>query len=246
MRGEECRDLAPWNGIADRHAAVEAQLGDELLELGTVRPLLVRERRAVRVKLDVVACERHRGKSDIEPLRGRVAPEGEEPHPFTCTRRRARELLEVDSVPDRAQLLRGERERALVDARHRGRRALGRRSRRLARQCVNQRTSGTRSGRTSGAGEHGVDRAHVRNDSSAAQPAQLTRERGLEARSTQSLVLRAEGAHAAVPGKHSRNRAVGEHDDVVHELGERSDLHRGGERRMARIDLLCDEDDLRL
>jgi hypothetical protein len=52
--------------------------------------------------------------------------------------------------------------------------------------------------------------------------------------------------NAAVLGKNSGYDAVGEHDDLVDELGEGADLrHRGRERRMTRVDLLRDEDELR-
>ncbi len=95
-------------------------------------------------------------------------------------------------------------------------------------------------------GENGVDRAHVRDDGAAPKPGKLARQRGLEARATECLVRRPEGAHAAVLRKHALDRAVGEHDDLVDELRERADLRdRRGERRMARIDLLRDEDELR-
>jgi hypothetical protein len=58
-------------------------------------------------------------------------------------------------------------------------------------------------------------------------------------------MLRSESANAAVRRKHPVNRAVGEHDDLVHQLGESSKLgNRRGKRRMPRIDLLGDEDDL--
>ena len=78
------------------------------------------------------------------------------------------------------------------------------------------------------------------------RPRKLARERGLEARAAQRSVPGPERAHAAVVGEHARDGAVGEHDDLVDECGERADLGHGRrERRMARIDLLRDEDELR-
>ena len=94
--------------------------------------------------------------------------------------------------------------------------------------------------------EHGVDRAHVRDDGAAAKTRELAREGGLEARSAQRPSARAERPDAAVLRQHARNGAVREHDDLVDEGRERGDLGDGRrERRMPRIDLLGDEDDLR-
>ena len=94
-------------------------------------------------------------------------------------------------------------------------------------------------------GEDGVDRAHVRDDGSSPQARKLARERGLEARAAQRSVAGAKRADAAVVGEHARDGAVGEHDDLVDETGERADLRHGRrERGMARIDLLRDEDEL--
>ena len=119
-------------------------------------------------------------------------------------------------------------------------------SRSLARQCVNQRTSGIAQRPHERGGEDGVDRAHVRDDRASPEPRELARERGLEARAAQRPVPGAERAHAAVVGQHARDGAVGEHDDLVDERRERADLrHRRRERRVPRIDLLRDEDELR-
>ena len=94
-------------------------------------------------------------------------------------------------------------------------------------------------------GEDGVDRAHVRNDGPSPETGKLARERGFEARTAQRSVPGSERADAAVVGKHARDGAVREHDDLVDECGERADLGHGrGERRMTRIDLLRDEDEL--
>ena len=51
-----------------RHAPVEPELGDELLELRAMCTLLVGERRAVDVQLDVVARERHRATATSSPF----------------------------------------------------------------------------------------------------------------------------------------------------------------------------------
>ena len=149
-------------------------------------------------------------------------------------------------MADRAELPRRNGKRAVVDARHRGRHAL-RGSQEAARAPVREPEDERNAQRPDERrGQHGVDRAHVRDDRAAAKPGQLAGQRGLEARSAQRLVRRAEGAHAAVLRQHAVDRAVGEHDDLVDELRERADLRdRRRERRMARIDLLRDEDELR-
>ncbi len=94
-------------------------------------------------------------------------------------------------------------------------------------------------------GENRVDRAHVGDDGASTKPTQLAHQRRLEPRAAEDLVARSERPHAAVVGQRARHGAVRDHDDLVHELGERSDLRdRGGKRRMARVDLLRDEDEL--
>ena len=190
---------------------------DELLELAAVGALVVGERRAVDVQLDVVAGERHRGDSDVEALRRGVATEREEARPGTVARRRARELVEVDPVPDRAELLRGQRKRPMVDARDRRRDTL-RRLEQVARAPVREPEDERNAQRAhERGGENGVDRAHVRDDGSSPQARKLARERGLEAHAAQRSVAGAKRAHAAVVGEHARNGAVGEHDDLVDE-----------------------------
>ncbi len=93
--------------------------------------------------------------------------------------------------------------------------------------------------------EDRVDRAHVRNHRAAAQTLCLACERGLEAGAAQRLVGRTERPDAAVRGQYPGNRTVREHDELVHELGERADLrHRRRQRGMPWVDLLGDEDDL--
>ena len=108
---EKRGDLRARDRVADRDALLETELAHEQLELAAVGALVVGERGAVDVQLDVVTGERHRGDSDVETLRRGVATEREEARPGTGARRRARELVEVDPVPDRAQLLRGQAER---------------------------------------------------------------------------------------------------------------------------------------
>jgi hypothetical protein len=77
VRREEGGDLAPRDGIADGHAPVDAQVGNEVLELGAMSAFLVGEGGAVHVQLDVVTGEGYRCHRDVEALRSRVAPEGE-------------------------------------------------------------------------------------------------------------------------------------------------------------------------
>ena len=217
MRREERGDLGPRDGVADRDAPLEPELADELLELPAMRALVLGERWAVDVQLHVVPGERHGGDQDVEPLRRRVAAEREEPCPGTPAWGCTRELREVDPVPDRAQLPRRKRERAALDARHRGREPL-RRLQQITRAPVREPederdAQGTGERRC----EHGVDRAHVRDDGSSAKAGKLARQRGLEARSAQRSTARTERADAAVLWQHARHGAVGEHDDLVDE-----------------------------
>ena len=107
---EKLGDLRARHRVADRDALLQTELADELLELATVDALVVGERGAVDVQLDVVTGERHRGDGDVETLRRGVATEREEARPGTGARRRARELVEVDPVPDRTELPRGQAE----------------------------------------------------------------------------------------------------------------------------------------
>ncbi len=94
-------------------------------------------------------------------------------------------------------------------------------------------------------GEHGVDRAHVRDDGTSPQTAELARQRSLEAGTASRLVTGSEGTDAAVRRQHALDRVVRENDDLVDELGQGADLRDGGrERGMRRVDLLRDEDEL--
>jgi len=94
-------------------------------------------------------------------------------------------------------------------------------------------------------GENSVDRAHVRDDRAAAKPRELAGQRRLEPRAAEGFVRGAEGAHTAILGQHPFDGAVGEHDDLVHVRGQRTDLRHGRRKRgVTRIDLLRDEDEL--
>ena len=158
----------------------------------------------------------------------------------------AAEAVGVDTVADRDDLAGVERERAPVDADHRGReRARRATSVRLGFQCVNQRSSGTRRGRVSGAARMRVERdACARRPPAAAARARASRAPG-SARPRAGPRARAEDVDAAVRRQHARRpRAVGEHDHLVDPRGERADLrHRGPEHRVVRVDDLRREDD---
>ena len=104
---EQLGDLRARHRVADRDALLQAELAHELLELAAVDPLIVGERGAVDVQLDIVTGERHRGDSDVETLRRGVATEREEARPGSGAGRRARELVEVDPVSDRPKLFEG-------------------------------------------------------------------------------------------------------------------------------------------
>jgi hypothetical protein len=93
--------------------------------------------------------------------------------------------------------------------------------------------------------ENGIDRAHVCDDRAAPEVSQLSRESSLETDAAARLVAGPKRPNAAVRGQYAVDRAVGEHDDFVDELGKGSEFRdRRGKRRVSRIDLLCDEDDL--
>jgi hypothetical protein len=234
-----------WERQKAKTEAAIQKLADELLELPTVRVLVLGERRAVDVQLHVVTGERHGGDEDVEPLRRRVAAEREQPCSGTLARGCARELREVDPVPDRAQLPRRERERAALDARHRGREPL-RRLQQIARAPVREPEDQRDPQRTDERScEHGVDGAHVRDDSASAKTRKLARQRGLEARSAQRPSAGTEGADAAVLRQHAGDGAVSQDDDLVDEGRECGDLGDSrGERGMPGVDLLRDEEEL--
>jgi hypothetical protein len=85
----------------------------------------------------------------------------------------------------------------------------------------------------------------VCDDRAALEVSQLSRESSFETDTATRLVAGPKRPNAAVRWQHALDRAVGEHDDVVDELGKSSELrYRRGKRRMSRIDLLRDEDDL--
>ena len=68
VRREQRRDLGARNGVSERDAPVELELADELLELRSMCPLLVGERRAVDVRA------RHRLPRAARPRPRRRAP----------------------------------------------------------------------------------------------------------------------------------------------------------------------------
>jgi hypothetical protein len=243
---EHPRNLGADDRVPERHAPVEAEPGGEALELAPVRALLLRERRPVHVEPHVVRLH-ERAQDDVQPLRGRVAPEREQPQPVrVAARAGAVELGKVDPVPDRAQLARGEWERPLVDRRHRGRDALCRAqqaARPPVREPEHERDAERAHERRR---EDGVDRTHVRDDGASAQTPELSRERRVEAQAPTRLAPRAERPHATVRGQHLVDHGVRQDHDLVDPRRERADLrHRRRQRRVRGVDLLRDEDEPR-
>jgi len=103
-------------------------------------------------------------------------------------------------------------------------------------------------GHTQRARERGSEdcehRRHVR-DHAQGTVAQLGRERTLEPQTASGFRARSEGTDATVRRQSSGNGGVCEHDDLVEPLRERRDLRdRRRKRRMLRVDLLRDEDEL--
>jgi hypothetical protein len=96
-----------------------------------------------------------------------------------------------------------------------------------------------------GRGKSGIDGAHVRDDRAAPEASELSRECCLESDAATCLAARPERANAAIRGQNVLDGAVREHHDLVDELRKSTELGNGrGERRVLRIDLLRDEDDL--
>ena len=242
---EQRRDLGPRHRAPEVHASFERELVREPLELRAVPLLLGGERRPVDVQPHAVVDRGNRPQHDVEALRGRVPAEREQPQAVVVTARRARELREVDPVPDRVHLVGLDREGAAVDGDDRGGHALGR-LQEPARAPVREPEKERDSERThERRREHRVDRAHVRDDGPAPQAAKLAGERDLEARAAPGLVRGAKRPDPAVRRQDVLDRPVREHDDLVHEPRERGDLRDGrGERGMVGIDLLRDEDEL--
>ena len=148
----EGRELGSRDGVAEHDPPVEPELGDELLELRAVVRSSSESAGPWTSELDVVAGERRprrarrRGPSPSSSGRARAAAC---PPPRaggrTGTRRgRSRGRSRAASVEGSGN------ERSSTDVTAVEARSAACRSR-LARQCVNQRTSGTPSGRTSGA-----------------------------------------------------------------------------------------------
>jgi hypothetical protein len=85
----------------------------------------------------------------------------------------------------------------------------------------------------------------VRDHRATPKASQLSCEGSFETHPATYLVARAKRANAAIRGEDVVDSAVREHDDLVDELGESAELgHRRCKRRMTRVDLLRDEDDL--
>ena len=206
------------------------------------------ERRAVSEQVRVetgVDGAPQRAQDDVETLRGRVAPEREQPQLAALVAVPAAvELPQVDPVPDRADARVGERHRAAVDAEDRVRDARGglQRRARVPVRVPEQHAHAERARERRG--EHGVDRAHVREHAERARVRELGGELALEAQAPPDLRARAEDAHAAVRGQRSGDRPGREDGHVVDALGERRDLRdRRGERGVRGVDGLRDEDE---
>ncbi len=171
MAREEGWNLRAWHCILERGSSFEAELGDEPLEFLAMRALIVGQRGTVDVEHDVAADGGNRAKNDLEPLCPRVAAECEQTKRVVLLRRRARELGEVDAVPDRLHLVRLEWERAAVDRNDRGREALGG-AQQPTRAPVGEPEQERHTQRPhERRREHGIDRAHVRDDCSSTQSA---------------------------------------------------------------------------
>jgi hypothetical protein len=96
-----------------------------------------------------------------------------------------------------------------------------------------------------GRGKSGIDGTHVRDDGASAEASKLSRERRLESDAATCLATVSECANAAIRGQNVLDGAVREHHDLVDELRKSTELGNGrGKRRVLRIDLLRDEDDL--
>ena len=150
-------------------------------------------------------------------------------------------------MPDRAELLRRKRERAVVDRRHRGRRALGgsqQTARPPVREPEHERDAERPDERR---GEDGVDRAHVRDDRCPAEAGQLARERRLEPRSAkQPCARRGTCGRGSSPGARPRPRAsASTTTSSTSSASARIFGTVAASAGCARVDLLRDEDELR-
>src|SRR5215210_992055 len=95
-----------------------------LLELQAMALLEGVQRRAVELDLGPVHAL-HGAENRLETLGGGVAAEHESPQPVVISVRAARELVDIDPVPDRPYLGRAQRKGAAVDADYAGGELLG-------------------------------------------------------------------------------------------------------------------------
>ena len=166
---EQRGDLRARHRVPQPRAPVQRELGGKALELRPMLALLLGERRPVDVEHDAVTDRGKRTKHDVESLCRRVPAQREQPEVVgRLLAVRARELGQVDAMPDRPQLPGLEREGPAVDRHHGRRDAFGRAeqaTRSPVREPEDERYSQRPDERR---GQYRVDRAHVRNDRAAA------------------------------------------------------------------------------
>ena len=200
------RHAGPASPIVTRPSSPSSR--DELARAPRGGALLLRERRAVDVELDVVAGQRHRARprrrapsrsssararAGAVPAPARGGAHGNSSRSIPCPI--ARTFLDGSG---------NERWSTLVTAVETRSAACSRSARAPVREPEDERDAQRPHERR---GEHGVDRAHVRDDRAAPQARQLARERGLEARAAQRLGARARNVRTRqFVGKHARRR----------------------------------------
>ena len=159
--GRAPRGAAPGRAIVD---AVDAAARDEALERLAVAPLLVGQRRPAQLERTPASAATARGYVS-SPFAGEVRPSASSAQrPAARLGRTQAKARQVDPVADRDEL---PRRAAGTSAGRRvstSSRALGERSSAARRQCVNQSSSGHAQRARERRREHGVDRAHVRDD----------------------------------------------------------------------------------
>ena len=209
-----------------------------------MRALLGGQRRPHQLEADA----RNRGDpshDDLEAFGRRGAAQRHEVHRITRLALYAREPGEVDPVPDRNDLPRGERERARLDGDHGSREPFCEMQEAtllpVREPQQHRHPPRTRKRRS----EHGVDRAHVGDHGErSAAAAELRGQRSFELHPTCRLGGAREEADATVLGERALDRSVGEHDDLVDATGQSADLgDRRPEHGRGRIDLLGHEDE---